>query len=299
MSAQNISKMPETSLDNEICDLNLGDKLVLNEESDNKSFASIAKQTGSLLKPNLPVQGSLLKTSLPAQGSLISQRAVKKQPSATTSEISISIPGTGVATNASTAQTTCASLAAQAGTRLFPTRDTWVMSYHLNSSTSYRPSDFIKILTVANLKEFWGLHNNLDKVHMLKDNNYYLFRQGITPTREDVKNRNGSIISIQFPDEIMIPAWTCLAGCVIGETFAQTKGSINGLAIKYIRENKKSRKAIYNGSFALIKIWVRALSAEIKESLRRFLKEVIPKYVNPKYVNFDYSIQISNIKPEY
>jgi len=183
--------------------------------------------------------------------------------------------------------------------RLYPTGDTWVMYYHLNSSTSYRPSDFVKILSVANLKEFWGLHNNLDKVHMLKDNNYYLFRQGITPTKEDVKNRNGSIISIQFPDEIMIPAWTCLAGCVIGETFAQTKGSINGLAIKYIRENKKSRKAIYNGSFALIKIWVRALSAEIKESLRRFLKEVIPKHVNPKYVNFDYSIQISNIKPEY
>jgi hypothetical protein len=182
---------------------------------------------------------------------------------------------------------------------VYPSRDIWNLSCHLNSNPSYRVCDFIHRLSIANLKEFWEFHNNLDKVNMLRDNNYYLMRAGITPTKEDVKNRNGTIISILVPNDIMNEVWICLAGSVIGETFTKKKGLINGLGIKYVKENKKGRRSICSGSFVLMKIWVKTLEKEINDSVRIFLKETIPKYVSNKYANYNYSIQVSNIKPEY
>lgn len=192
--------------------------------------------------------------------------------------------------------------------RIYPTMSKWTLSYHLNSNKSYRVSDFIKMLTVSNLKEFWELHNNLNKVNNLKDKNYYLMRDNITPTKEDPKNRNGTIISIAIPDEIMLESWIHMAATIVGEGFSKNNYLVNGICIKYINDNKQGRKGpsggnsngpLGNGPFGLVKIWISKLDKELTNFVKTFLKTVIPKYINKKYENHNYSIHLMNIEPEF
>jgi len=195
-------------------------------------------------------------------------------------------------------------------TRVYPTQTKWNLSYHLNSNKSYRVADFVKMLSISNLKEFWELHNNLDKINNLKDKNYYLMREGITPTKEDPKNRNGTIISIAIPDEIMVETWVHMAAIIIGEEFSKKNYLVNGLCIKYINDNKPGRKngmtkgnagnnPLSSGPFGLIKVWLCLLDKDVTDYIKVFLKTIIPKYINPKYEGFNYSTQLMNIQPEF
>jgi hypothetical protein len=182
---------------------------------------------------------------------------------------------------------------------VYPLTDKWNLSYHVNSNRSFRPSDFIHKLSISNLKEFWEFHNNLDKVGMLKDSNYYIMRNGITPTREDKKNRRGRITSIKIPEEIMHSTWVCLAALVMGETFCQKNYLVNGIHIKYVKDNRKNRHSTGEEPFALIKIMASSTDKDVNDGIKAFLAECIPAYINPKYLNYKYSVQITNIVPEY
>lgn len=190
----------------------------------------------------------------------------------------------------------------------YETKNKWNFLYHLDENKLWRPVDFIKLCSVSNLRELWLLLKSLSCEHIngFKDSCiYYLMRDDITPAWEDSKNRGGTTLSIQVPETIMIQVWSLLVMLVVGETFAENNGLVNGICIKYVPKNN-TNTTHYTEPFALIKILisVRQLkSKEIIQGTKTFLKNIIPEYIEEKYrkkyCKKDFSIQITENNPEY
>jgi hypothetical protein len=181
---------------------------------------------------------------------------------------------------------------------IYPTRSKWNLTYHSHNNPLWRECDYVHRCYVSSFKDFWNLYNNSKHVGDFKDNDYFLMRDGIAPTWENKMNKNGVIVSIQIPDPIIMTTWTILSALIVGESFCPKNYLINGISIKYIRENKKNKK-LSNVPFALVKIWIRTADRDVNTTIRNFFRIVLPKYVDPAYAKHDFSIQVSNIKAEY
>jgi hypothetical protein len=182
-------------------------------------------------------------------------------------------------------------------TYIYPLKNKWCMTYHDRNNSLWREQDYIPKCSIGNLKDFWNIYNHLDYIGNMKDHDYFLMRSGISPTWEDRKNEGGKIISIQYPEQIMLTAWTLLSALILGETFCDKNYLINGLSIKFVREHKKPKKSIAKPS-ALIKIWIHRMDHTITEKIRHFNKRILPDYVEKEYCKDEFSIQTCDIKAQ-
>jgi hypothetical protein len=83
------------------------------------------------------------------------------------------------------------------------------------------------------IDDFWKLYNNFNLIGGLSGRNYFLMRDGILPTWEDIKNRNGGICSVKLPMTKAEDAWNHLSMSMIGETYYDDNiqmNDINGLS---------------------------------------------------------------------
>ena len=124
--------------------------------------------------------------------------------------------------------------------------DKWVLWAHLPHDTDWTLKSYKKIMTFTTIEEVIALYQVLpDK--LVKNCMLFLMREGITPTWEDEKNRNGGCFSFKISNKNVTSIWKRLSYVLTGETLSNdTKllRAANGITIS----PKKS--------FCIIKIWM-------------------------------------------
>ena len=124
--------------------------------------------------------------------------------------------------------------------------DKWTLWAHLPHDTDWTVNSYKKIDTFNTVEAAISLCETLPE-KMIKNCMLFLMRDGILPTWEDTKNRDGGCFSYKVNNKTVVNAWKNLSYILVGETLANnpTLGkTINGITIS----PKKN--------FCIIKIWL-------------------------------------------
>ena len=123
--------------------------------------------------------------------------------------------------------------------------DKWVLWAHLPHDTDWPLKSYKKIMEFTTIEEVIALYQALPE-KLVKNCMLFLMREGITPTWEDKKNRDGGCFSFKIPNKIVPSIWKRLSYVLTGETISNDNKLlrvVNGITIS----PKKS--------FCIIKIW--------------------------------------------
>jgi len=124
--------------------------------------------------------------------------------------------------------------------------DKWVLWAHLPHDTDWTLKSYKKIMVFTTVEEVIALYQALPE-KLVKNCMLFLMREGITPTWEDKKNRNGGCFSFKIPNKAVTAIWKRLSYVLTGETISndiKLLRAANGITIS----PKKS--------FCIIKIWI-------------------------------------------
>ena len=124
-----------------------------------------------------------------------------------------------------------------------PLQDSWTLWYFKNDKSKAWSENLQEVYTVSTVQEFWGLINQIQPVSRLPPGcDYSLFKKGIRPEWEDVKNKEGGRWMINLSkhhknlDDLWIDAMLSLIGA---ETFDGHSEKANGVTINIRpRQNK-------------------------------------------------------------
>ena len=122
----------------------------------------------------------------------------------------------------------------------------WVLWAHLPHDTDWTLKSYKKIMVFTTVEEVIALYQALPE-KLVKNCMLFLMREGITPTWEDKKNRNGGCFSFKIPNKAVTAIWKRLSYVLTGETISndiKLLRAANGITIS----PKKS--------FCIIKIWI-------------------------------------------
>ena len=123
--------------------------------------------------------------------------------------------------------------------------DKWALWAHLPHDTDWSVNSYKQICLFNSVEEAITLFETLPE-KMIKNCMLFLMREGIKPTWEDNKNRNGGCFSYKVSNNIIYDTWKKLSYSLIGETLSKEtniNSRINGITIS----PKKS--------FCIVKIW--------------------------------------------
>jgi hypothetical protein len=158
----------------------------------------------------------------------------------------------------------------------------WHLWYH-HELNNWNTSGYRKIFTIKSISDFWDLHHNIEYIGGINNQNFYLMRDGVDPTWEDDRNKNGGSWSIKLTDTVRnFNIWIKLAMYMVGDNmFKDSKLDeqkiITGLSIN-----------LRNSNTTLIKIW----NSDVKYSSITLLQDDITQ-------DFKYNIVYKKHKPEY
>uniref|UniRef100_A0A6C0M0P2 Eukaryotic translation initiation factor 4E family protein n=1 Tax=viral metagenome TaxID=1070528 RepID=A0A6C0M0P2_9ZZZZ len=145
----------------------------------------------------------------------------------------------------------------------YPLNCTWSIWYHHTLNDWYL-SGYKKIFSIANIKDFWNFHNNLDCLGGITNAQFFMMRESVTPVWEDPQNRNGGCWSILVPVQDAQNVWENIAVQLVGDT---PDNGITGISI-----NQKN-------NISVIKIW----NSDKNQRSTSILTESIQKYGNILY----------------
>jgi len=124
--------------------------------------------------------------------------------------------------------------------------DKWCLWAHLPHDTDWSINSYKKIHTFQTIEDGITLCSIIpDK--MVKNCMLFLMKDGILPTWEDDKNRNGGCFSYKVPNKSVYDNWIKMFYLVIGNTLSSNTEflkKINGITIS----PKKS--------FCILKVWI-------------------------------------------
>lgn len=154
-------------------------------------------------------------------------------------------------------------------THYHPLNGKWTLWYtkpSVDKSESW--ADLLKsVVTFSTVEEFWGIFNAIPAAKELPiRSDYHLFREGIRPEWEDVKNAKGGKWAHQFKDKKRIDIndlWLRALLSAIGETIEDDEDELNGIVLNV-------RKVFYR-----IGLWTKSCRKETLEPVGKKFKLVL------------------------
>ena len=142
----------------------------------------------------------------------------------------------------------------------------WILWAHLAHDTEWTIDSYTSICTINNLDECIAITENLPRdlaTHCM----LFIMREGISPTWEDDKNRDGGSFSYKMQNRLVANSWKELSYRLISETLLNkdSPGRINGITIS----PKKN--------FCIVKIWMKDCTIMNPASLALVSPEFDPK----------------------
>ena len=124
--------------------------------------------------------------------------------------------------------------------------DKWTLWAHLPHDTDWSVNSYKEIDTLSTMEDAIALCETLPE-KMVKNCMLFLMREGISPTWEDPKNRQGGCFSFKVANKSVFSTWKNLSYVLVGETLSNNHkmlSNINGITISPKR------------AFCIVKVWL-------------------------------------------
>ena len=140
--------------------------------------------------------------------------------------------------------------------------DKWTLWAHLPHNTDWSIASYIKIFTYSTVEETIAVTETLPSI-LVENCMLFMMRDGIKPTWEDPKNRNGGCLSYKISNKTVAKVWKELSYVVVGGTVSKQSGYVNNVTGITISPKK---------NFCIIKIWMSDCSNQNPELVTTDLK---------------------------
>ena len=141
--------------------------------------------------------------------------------------------------------------------------DKWCLWGHLPHNTDWSINSYTKIITFDTIEEQIALFEIMPAI-LIKNCMLFLMKDGIYPTWEDPKNKQGGCFSYKIANKNVVDSWKNLSYSLIGNTLSDDQDFMNNITGITISPKK---------NFCIVKIWLTSCC-----------------YKDTKYIN-----QISNL----
>jgi hypothetical protein len=122
----------------------------------------------------------------------------------------------------------------------------WTLWAHLPHDQDWSVKSYINICTASTVEETAAIVEVLPDT-LVKNCMLFFMREGIKPTWEDPRNRNGGCFSYKVVSKDIVHAWRDLSFCVAGESVSKNVSFVNNVCGITISPKK---------NFSIIKIWM-------------------------------------------
>ena len=124
--------------------------------------------------------------------------------------------------------------------------DNWTLWAHLPPNTDWSIKSYSPISTFTSIEQTLGVTETLPPV-LVENCMLFIMREGIKPTWEDPKNRNGGCFSYKVSNKNVHKVWKDLTYVVVGSSVSKNTGFVNCVTGITISPKK---------NFCIIKIWM-------------------------------------------
>jgi hypothetical protein len=124
--------------------------------------------------------------------------------------------------------------------------DKWTLWAHLPHDTDWSMKSYKQIFTVSTVEETIAITETLPPI-LVQNCMLFWMREGIKPTWEDPKNRNGGCFSYKVVNKTVYDSWKELTYCTIGNTVSKQMSFVDKVTGITISPKK---------NFCIIKIWM-------------------------------------------
>jgi len=124
--------------------------------------------------------------------------------------------------------------------------DKWTLWAHLPHNTDWGIKSYIPISTFSTIEETLGVVETLPPV-LIENCMLFMMREGVKPTWEDPKNRNGGCFSYKVSNKNVCKVWKDLTYVVVGGSISKQTNFVNCVTGITISPKK---------NFCIIKIWM-------------------------------------------
>ena len=167
--------------------------------------------------------------------------------------------------------------------------DKWTLWAHLPHNTDWSIKSYIPISTFTTVEETIAVTETLPCI-LIENCMLFVMREGIKPTWEDPKNRNGGCFSYKVSNKNVYKVWKELTYVVVGGTVSKQMSYVNCVSGITISPKK---------NFCIIKIWMTDCSNQNPTVVTTDLKGLSPqgclfKKHTPRYKYF-FTITLSYI----
>lgn len=124
--------------------------------------------------------------------------------------------------------------------------DKWTLWAHLPHDTDWSIKSYKQIFTVSNVEETIAITETLPPI-LVQNCMLFWMREGIKPTWEDPKNRNGGCFSYKVVNKTVFESWKELTYCTLGNTISKQMSFVDKVTGFTISPKK---------NFCIVKIWM-------------------------------------------
>ena len=140
-------------------------------------------------------------------------------------------------------------------------KNTWNVWYH-HTKDNWKLSGYRKIYNISNIKNFWELYNNWNRLGGILSKQFFVMKNNITPLWEDKMNINGGCWSLKININLADKLWEYLSILLVGEKIYDND-NINGLSI-----------CVKKNNICVIKIWIK----DNNNNIKLLNKDIFEKY---------------------
>jgi len=145
--------------------------------------------------------------------------------------------------------------------------DKWSLWAHLPHDTDWSINSYKKIYTYETVEETIALTETIPEI-LVKNCMLFLMRDGIKPTWEDPKNRNGGCFSYKVSNKSVYEVWKELSYMLVGDTISSKTSFVAGVTGITISPKK---------NFCIIKIWMTNCVHQNPAVVTSDIKAIIPQ----------------------
>jgi hypothetical protein len=124
--------------------------------------------------------------------------------------------------------------------------DSWTLWGHLPHNTDWSVNSYINISNLKTVEETIAVTETLPSI-LVENCMLFIMRNGIKPTWEDPKNRNGGCFSYRVTNKNVYKVWKELTYVLVGESISKKSSFVSKVTGITISPKK---------NFCVIKIWM-------------------------------------------
>lgn len=127
-----------------------------------------------------------------------------------------------------------------------PLSDKWTLWAHLPHNTDWSIKSYIPIFTFTAVENTIAITENLPGI-LVENCMLFIMREGIKPTWEDPRNRNGGCFSYKVSNKNVYKVWKDLTYVLVGDTISKQRAFVDAVTGITISPKK---------NFCIVKIWL-------------------------------------------